>query len=135
MPVVLQYYHYHQRVDAECDDIDAAVFRALVISDYGDGHPDQIVSTTGEVLVDNKAMWKLIDAKHEAETALEARARVLTDAVNQRIEDACKRESGLRWQTVAEEIADEALPSDEWEYAWYTRLAKPPRIVITRYLK
>lgn len=65
MAVVLLYYHHHQLVDIECDDIDGAVSMACTIWEYGDGNPDQIVSISGEVLLDNKAMWKLIDAALE----------------------------------------------------------------------
>ena len=59
--------------------------------------------------------------------------RITTD-INAEIEQACRNESGLRWQTLAENIADERL-TGEWEWIVYAALGDYPKIALTRYLK
>ncbi len=61
-------------------------------------------------------------------------AKKMTEDVNHEIAQACAGESGLRWQTTAENIANERL-AGEWEWILYSNFGEQPKIAITRYLK
>lgn len=66
--------------------------------------------------------------------AVDDLAQRMTADVNREIERACRNESGLRWQTMAENIADERL-TGEWEWIVYAAFGDYPKIALTRYLK
>ncbi len=67
-------------------------------------------------------------------TAIDRRAIELTAQANALIAERCEGESHLRYETIAEQVACELLPADEWEYLLNTPVFGPPRIAITRYM-
>jgi len=64
---------------------------------------------------------------------IEQAAADLQRRINQEIADRCEDYPPMAWRALADQVVEDLLDRDQWDYVQFNTVGRPPQIAITQY--